>query len=49
MKTIILLSGMESQQLALIRLLNEHNPALSIRCALTLEDLYVMLTGRRAR
>jgi methionyl-tRNA formyltransferase len=39
MKTIILLIGTASQQLALSRLLNEHNPALSIRCALTLEDL----------
>jgi methionyl-tRNA formyltransferase len=39
MKTIILLIGTANQQLALSRLLNEHNPALSIRCALTLEDL----------
>jgi methionyl-tRNA formyltransferase len=39
MKTIILLSGTASQKLALTRLLNEHNPALSIRCAVTLEDL----------
>jgi methionyl-tRNA formyltransferase len=39
MKTIILLTGTASQQLALTRLLNEHNPALSIRCAVTLEDL----------
>ena len=39
MKTIILLSGTASQQLALTWLLNEHNPALSIRCALTIEDL----------
>src|SRR5215475_4462948 len=39
MKTIILLTGTASQQLALTRLLNEHNPALSIRCVLTLEDL----------
>jgi methionyl-tRNA formyltransferase len=39
MKTIILLIGTANQQLALSRLLNDHNPALSIRCALTLEDL----------
>jgi len=39
MKTIILLIGTANQQLALSRLLNEHNPALSIRCELTLEDL----------
>jgi methionyl-tRNA formyltransferase len=39
MKTIILLTGTASQQLALTRLLNEHNPALSLRCVLTLEDL----------
>jgi methionyl-tRNA formyltransferase len=39
MKTIILLTGVASQQLALTKLLNEHNPALSIRCAVTIEDL----------
>jgi methionyl-tRNA formyltransferase len=39
MKTIILLSGTASQQLALVTLLKEHNPALSIRCAVSIEDL----------
>ncbi len=39
MKTIILLTGTAGQQLALTKLLNEHNPALSFRCVLTLEDL----------
>jgi methionyl-tRNA formyltransferase len=39
MKTIILLSGTASQQLALTTLLKEHNPALSIRCALSIDDL----------
>src|SRR5262249_48472008 len=39
MKTIILLTGTAGQQLALTRLLGEHNPALSFRCVLTLEEL----------
>ena len=39
MRTIILLTGTAGQQLALIRLLGEHNPALSFRCVLTLEEL----------
>jgi len=39
MKTIILLTGVASQQFALIELLKAHNPALSFRCATTAEDL----------
>jgi methionyl-tRNA formyltransferase len=39
MKTIILLIGTASQQLALTKLLAEHNPALSFRCVLTLDEL----------
>jgi methionyl-tRNA formyltransferase len=39
MKTIILLIGAAGQKLALTKLLEEHNPALSFRCALTLEEL----------
>ncbi|MGF6306722.1 methionyl-tRNA formyltransferase [Bradyrhizobium sp. i1.8.4] len=39
MKTIILLTGVESQQFALTELLKAHNPALSFRCAVTAEDL----------
>jgi methionyl-tRNA formyltransferase len=39
MKTIILLIGTAGQQLALTKLLLEHNPALSFRIALTLEEL----------
>jgi methionyl-tRNA formyltransferase len=39
MKTIILLIGTAGQQLALTRLLLEHNPALSFRIALTLDEL----------
>ena len=39
MKTIILLTGVASQQFALTELLKAHNPALSFRCAVTAEDL----------
>src|SRR5258708_34349403 len=39
MKTIILLIGTAGQRLALTKLLTEHNPALSFRCVLTLEEL----------
>jgi methionyl-tRNA formyltransferase len=39
MKTIILLIGTAGQQLALTKLLREHNPALSFRCVLTREEL----------
>jgi len=39
MKTIILLIGTASQQLALTKLLAEHNPALSFRCVLTRDEL----------
>jgi methionyl-tRNA formyltransferase len=39
MKTIILLIGTAGQKLALTKLLEEHNPALSFRCVLTLEEL----------
>jgi methionyl-tRNA formyltransferase len=39
MKTIILLIGTAGQQLALTTLLAEHNPALSFRCVLTLDEL----------
>ncbi|MGY3451384.1 formyltransferase family protein [Bradyrhizobium sp. USDA 4353] len=37
--TIILLTGSRDQQLALTELLRAHNPALSFRCAVSLEDL----------
>jgi methionyl-tRNA formyltransferase len=39
MKTIILLIGTAGQQVALIKLMREHNPALSFRCVLTLDEL----------
>ncbi|MGY4472795.1 methionyl-tRNA formyltransferase [Bradyrhizobium sp. USDA 3364] len=39
MKTIILLTGVASQQFALTELLKAHNPALSFRCAVTAEEL----------
>jgi methionyl-tRNA formyltransferase len=39
MKTIILLIGTAGQQLALTKLMREHNPALSFRCVLTLDEL----------
>lgn len=39
MKTIILLTGVASQQFALTELLKAHNPTLSFRCAVTAEDL----------
>lgn len=39
MKTIILLTGVASQQFALTELLKAHNPALSFRHAVTAEDL----------
>ncbi len=39
MKTIILLTGIVSQQFALTELLKAHNPALSFRCAVTAEEL----------
>src|SRR5712671_2837369 len=39
MKTIIFLIGTAGQQLALTKLLLEHNPALSFRIALTLNEL----------
>ncbi|PAY04813.1 methionyl-tRNA formyltransferase [Bradyrhizobium sp. UFLA03-84] len=39
MKTIILLTGVASQQFALTELLKAHNPALSFRCAVTGEEL----------
>src|SRR5882757_2294942 len=39
MKTIIFLIGTAGQQLALTKLLLEHNPALSFRIALTLDEL----------
>lgn len=39
MKTIILLTGVASQQFALTELLKAHNPALSFRCAVTADDL----------
>lgn len=37
--TIILLTGTSDQKLALTELLREHNPKLSFRCAVTLDDL----------
>ncbi|WP_338701480.1 formyltransferase family protein [Bradyrhizobium sp. 26S5] len=39
MKTIILLTGVATQQFALTELLKAHNPALSFRCAVTADDL----------
>jgi methionyl-tRNA formyltransferase len=39
MKTIIFLIGTAGQQLALTKLVREHNPALSVRCVLTLDEL----------
>ncbi|WP_050628689.1 formyltransferase family protein [Bradyrhizobium viridifuturi] len=39
MKTIILLTGVASQQFALTELLKAHNPALSFRCVVTAEEL----------
>ncbi|MEN3346377.1 MAG: hypothetical protein V7632_12 [Bradyrhizobium sp.] len=39
MKTIILLTGVASQQFALTELLKAHNPALAFRCAVTAEEL----------
>ncbi|VIO76420.1 Methionyl-tRNA formyltransferase [Bradyrhizobium ivorense] len=39
MKTIILLTGVASQQFALTELLKAHNPALAFRSAVTAEDL----------
>lgn len=39
MKTIVLLTGLESQQFALTELLKAHNPALSFRCVVTAEEL----------
>jgi methionyl-tRNA formyltransferase len=39
LKTVILLTGNTQQHTALAALLREHNPDLSFRCALTLDDL----------
>jgi methionyl-tRNA formyltransferase len=39
LNTIILLTGNCDQQLAFTELLREHNPALTFRCAVTLDDL----------
>ncbi|MBR0754753.1 methionyl-tRNA formyltransferase [Bradyrhizobium jicamae] len=39
LKTIILLTGVADQQFALTELLKAHNPALSFRCAVTLDEL----------
>ncbi|QIG93618.1 MULTISPECIES: formyltransferase family protein [unclassified Bradyrhizobium] len=39
MKTIILLTGVASQQFALTELLKAHNPALSFRCVVAADDL----------
>ncbi|UGY20857.1 methionyl-tRNA formyltransferase [Bradyrhizobium septentrionale] len=39
MKTIILLTGVASQQFALTELLKAHNPSLSFRCSVTADDL----------
>jgi hypothetical protein len=39
LNTIILLTGNTQQHRALAALLQEHNPDLSFRCALTLDEL----------
>lgn len=42
LKTIILLTGQAAQQLALTKLLQEHNPQLSFHYALTVDDLIAL-------